>query len=92
MVETFAPDGMDAPVVDALAVAALVAIAVTLGGLLELRPTVTGGAAVLAVGGYAVFRLIYAIERVADALDDSPSERPTRTSSRHPTEGRSGRT
>ena len=74
MVDSFAPAGFDAPVVDALVVAALVAFTVTLGGLFELAPTVTAGAAVLGVGGYAVFRLIYALERIADALDDSPEQ------------------
>lgn len=91
MVDAFAPDELEAPVVDALAVAALVALAATLGGLLELRPTVTAGAAVLVVGGYGLFRLIYAIERVADALDDSPEERPTGTTSHRPADGPSGR-
>lgn len=91
MVDTLAPDAFDAPVVDALVVAALAAFVVTLGGLFDLEPTVTGGAAVLGVGGYAAFRLIYALERIADALEDPEEEEPRRAPPRSSTDRSSSR-
>lgn len=78
MVDTFAPDGFDSPVVDALVVAVLVALVATLGGLFALEPTVTAGTGVLAVALYAAFRLIYALERIADAIAEGDVEEPSR--------------
>lgn len=75
MVDTFTPDALDQPAVDALALAVFVALAATLGALFELRATVIAGAVVIGAGGYALFRLIYALEAIASALDDASDRR-----------------
>lgn len=69
-------DSLDRPTVDAIAVAVLVALAVTVGTYFHLDARVVAAAVVIGAGGYAVFRLIYALEAIAEALDDSADRPP----------------
>lgn len=79
MATSFAPASMDRPAVDAVALAVLLALAATAGAYFRLEATVIAGAVVVGAGGYATFRLIYALEAIASALDDS--EEPPRSDS-----------
>lgn len=84
MANAFAPDSLDRPTVDALAVAVLVALAVTVGTLFDLRATVIAGAVLIGAGGYAFFRLVYALEAIAEALEESGEPRAPESRRRGP--------